>query len=230
MLRRWEGQIEGRPRGASLASRTPAARNRSGWPPAPSQLELVNVDCQVVPALASDPHETPKTHMRFPWSKKADPVPLSGPRFRKHARVFAHRTDSKVLVVTMNYVGGIGALQTEARDVFVLELGNDRSVVADAILKALDATCVLPEQNLRDKKRSDWPAYQASGCRSIRQFEADFVHVHVSGANEFNHFVWIEGWPEKGAALSVRCSASLDAPAIGVACARVIDACRTRQF
>ena len=159
--------------------------------------------------------------MRLPWLKSR--------RFAKHARVFASRAGSTLLVVPQHYVGGPGALMIESPDVVVLERTDDHSPLANAILRALDSTRVLPDQNLRDKKRSDWPAYRASGCRSISKFEAEFIAVNVSGANESNHFVWIEGWPEKDAELSVRCSSILESPGLGTACLRVIDACQSRQ-
>lgn len=159
--------------------------------------------------------------MRFPWSKPK--------HFAKHAMVYASRTDTKVVVVAQHYVGRPGALMIESEDVVVLEDGNENSGLAQAILKALDSTRVLPDQELRDKKRSEWPAYIASGCRSILQFESEFIAVHVSGA-EVNQCVWIEGWPVKDADLSLRCSAIAESPGLGIACMRIIDACRSRQI
>ena len=37
----------------------------------------------------------------------------------------------------------------------------------------------IPSLNLRSSKKSDWPAYRASGLKSIRDFENQYVRVPV---------------------------------------------------
>jgi len=44
----------------------------------------------------------------------------------------------------------------------------------------------------RDTKRSDWPAFQASGAKSIRQFESDYVRYSIEDATGAGHFLTIE--------------------------------------
>jgi hypothetical protein len=61
--RRREDRTDGQLRGAGFPSRTSAARSLGGWPPPPSQLAPDNVNCQGVPELEGDPHETPKTRL-----------------------------------------------------------------------------------------------------------------------------------------------------------------------
>lgn len=62
----------------------------------------------------------------------------------------------------------------------------DADVLHAAIHAAL-AACEYQENfNYSGRKKSDWPAYQASGCRTIRQFEAEFTPLHIRGVNEKN--------------------------------------------
>jgi hypothetical protein len=57
-------------------------------------------------------------------------------------------------------------------------------------------------------KPKDWPAFQASRMRTIRQSEQDFIHMQVSGANEANLIYVIKGFPYKDAELKVLASIS----------------------
>lgn len=51
--------------------------------------------------------------------------------------------------------------------------------VGAAIKKAFEAFSVRAK-NLRDSKKSDWPAFQASGAKSMKQFETEFRRLSVS--------------------------------------------------
>jgi hypothetical protein len=44
------------------------------------------------------------------------------------------------------------------------------------------------EANLRDTKKADWPAFRASGCRSVRQFEDLYLRIDVVSVNEAELF------------------------------------------
>jgi hypothetical protein len=39
------------------------------------------------------------------------------------------------------------------------------------------------ERNLRDAKKTDWPSYRISHCRSVRQFEASYIRVFICAVN-----------------------------------------------
>jgi hypothetical protein len=38
--------------------------------------------------------------------------------------------------------------------------------------------------NIRNRKRTEWPAYVASGCRSVREFEDMYFCIRVCAVNE----------------------------------------------
>jgi hypothetical protein len=65
---------------------------------------------------------------------------------------------------------------------------TDTKTLHEAVRSALE-NCVYEENfNYSDLKRSDWPAYQASGYKTIKRFEADFVMLLVKGVNDANLF------------------------------------------
>jgi hypothetical protein len=69
--------------------------------------------------------------------------------------------------------------------------------VGAAVAAALDA-CVYEETfNYRHTKRSDWPAFQVSGERTMRAFEEKWVRMQIRGANEENE-TWELIGPEIG--------------------------------
>lgn len=63
--------------------------------------------------------------------------------------------------------------------------------VGAAVKKAFDAFSVRAK-DLRDAKRSDWPAFHASGCQSMRQFAAEFESVSVEYLNPSGMFARAE--------------------------------------
>ena len=63
----------------------------------------------------------------------------------------------------------------------VLAPASPQSVGA-AIKKAFHVFSMRPK-NLRDSKPSDWPAFKASGLKSVKHFEADFRLLSVSYLN-----------------------------------------------
>jgi hypothetical protein len=63
---------------------------------------------------------------------------------------------------------------------------HDDAALGAAVRDALARCAFEPEFNYSGKKRTDWPAYRASGCRSVREFEQRFAPILVQGANASN--------------------------------------------
>ena len=59
---------------------------------------------------------------------------------------------------------------------------DSRGDVGAAVKKAFAAFSTRA-QDLRSAKKSDWPAFRASGCKSMMQFEAEFRRIHVQYLN-----------------------------------------------
>jgi hypothetical protein len=54
--------------------------------------------------------------------------------------------------------------------------------LGSAIKKSFEKFSVK-ERNLRNLKKTDWPAYRASRCSSVKRFEAKFQHISISYLN-----------------------------------------------
>ena len=59
------------------------------------------------------------------------------------------------------------------------DVPNER--LGQSVWEALLLLRHTPGVNLRSQKKADWPAYRASGCKSVRAFEEEFVRVSVRG-------------------------------------------------
>ena len=65
---------------------------------------------------------------------------------------------------------------------------SDPAALHEAVRAALDACEYEETFNYSENKKSDWPAYQASGYKAIKKFEAEFIRLLVKGVNEKNFF------------------------------------------
>jgi hypothetical protein len=74
---------------------------------------------------------------------------------------------------------------------------SDPPALKRAIQAALD--CCEYEENFdySGLKGTDWPAFQASGYKTVKRFEADFIRLDIRGVNEKNFFYEVTS-PEFG--------------------------------
>ncbi|RYE28228.1 MAG: hypothetical protein EOP48_33720 [Sphingobacteriales bacterium] len=88
------------------------------------------------------------------------------------------------------------------------------------------------DKNLREHKSTDWPAFRHSKMKTVRGFEADYIRVSVTGLDENNHTLRIEGLPYKDSDLSVTSmiSAHTEPINIGDRINKVIEVCLTGKF
>jgi hypothetical protein len=157
---------------------------------------------------------------------------MSDEKVRRHATVYIDRERRMAIVVSVHR-NGAGGVLVEDGEPRVLTISEDRAELGAALQEALKASTVRPAKNLRDLKRSEWPAYQSSGRKSVKAFEADFIRLDVSGANEANVTYVIEGSPEQECELRVRAAASAApglAKELAEKCLLVWQACRDRRF
>lgn len=90
----------------------------------------------------------------------------------------------------------------------------------------------IKDKNLRDHKPTDWPAFRHSKVKTVRSFEADYIRISVTGLDENNHTLRIEGQPYKDSDLSVTSmiSAHTEPINIGDRINKVIEVCLTGKF
>ena len=107
----------------------------------------------------------------------------AAPAFIRACRVYLSDTRQAALVAPMFNHAGLFAERPGA----VIEGPlREADQLGRSARIALEECVWQPEFNYRGRKRSDWPAFHQSGCRSMREFESDYASLLVCGANEAN--------------------------------------------
>jgi hypothetical protein len=141
----------------------------------------------------------------------------------KEAHIYlADETRPAVVAAMHHNRDGIRYEQDEA---VVVPGWRDYAALVPALRSALQRFSFL-DRNLRDSKRSDWAAYRASRCRSVRDFESSYLCISVRPANEAELLYIAEARPldEEEISLSVTASRHDNAD-IGRKLLRLYDAC-----
>lgn len=73
----------------------------------------------------------------------------------------------------------------------LLELPVDPSALGDEVLRNFHLYS-LNDKNVRDQKRTDWPAFKFSTLKTVKSFEDSYFFVDISGNNESNLILTIE--------------------------------------
>jgi hypothetical protein len=124
----------------------------------------------------------------FGWfkSESAQPAkPDPAREFFRACNVYCQPDADQVIVAAVYNHGGLMAEKPGGTTV----AGFSNSVkLHDAVHAALEACEYEENLNYSDQKKSDWPAYQASGYKTMKRFEAEFIRLLVKGANEKNLF------------------------------------------
>jgi hypothetical protein len=148
---------------------------------------------------------------------------------QQHAHVYIKRDGSEAVVATVHRNQDSILIEDDTAEVLAPPIDAER--IGALTKKSLRRSAVV-QRDLRSHKLTDWPAFRASGSPSVRRFEADFLALRISGANDVNLIFVITGSPEKDAELEVTTSISSggDAGSLGHAILRVYQACRDRKL
>jgi hypothetical protein len=114
--------------------------------------------------------------------------------FFKACNVYCRPESDQVIVATMYNHGGPTAERPGGASIVGF---SDSSTLNATIRAALDCCEYEENYNYSEQKRSDWPAFQASGYKTIKRFEAEFVWLLIKGFNEKNLFYDVRS-PEFG--------------------------------
>jgi hypothetical protein len=79
---------------------------------------------------------------------------------------------------------------------------RDENTIALALRDAL-GKFEFREISLRDEKKTDWPALRASKCRSVREFEKEYLKIRVCALNEAELFYDASAQPRTEADISL---------------------------
>jgi hypothetical protein len=114
----------------------------------------------------------------------------------------------------------------EQEDVAVIEQWRNAETLGMATWGAL-ARFRRKDRNLYDVKLTDWPAYRASGVRSVKQFEATYLRIHVEALNEAAIIFQASALPPKESEIALRVTFSKGASDkdVGALLLRLIASC-----
>lgn len=110
-------------------------------------------------------------------------------RFVRACALYAPVEGETALVAAMFNHGGLFA---ERDDGVVAVPARDAVAIGRAVREALDGTVYETEFNYRESKKTDWPAFRASGCRSVAAFERQFGRFYITGSDASNTLYRIE--------------------------------------
>jgi hypothetical protein len=147
---------------------------------------------------------------------------------KRFARLFIARSGSRAIAVGMHM--SENDIWYEDDTPAVLNAPFTAEELGNAIAEAMGRTD-RRARNARHNKLSDWPAYRASGEKSVRRFEESYIGISIKGANAANLVAIITGDPEKNAVLQITSTISTGiVPAeLGERVLHVYEACRDRR-
>jgi hypothetical protein len=94
------------------------------------------------------------------------------------------------IIIAPQYVNNAG-IRYEQETCTVLNFPIDFLQLGEETLRNF-SMFDLKDKNLRDQKRTDWPAFKYSKMKSVKSFEEAFKMVAISGNNESNIIISIE--------------------------------------
>ena len=149
-------------------------------------------------------------------------------RMRYSAHAYMARDSSKAIVAAVHLTQDGIACEDDSPT--VLDGPFDGEELGELVVKAARSAGHV-ERHLRDRKISDWGALRASGVRSGRAFEANYILIDLHSVNDANLVLELTGHPEKDAVLRVTSRISSTAPnrMIGDLVLKTFTACSDRK-
>lgn len=128
--------------------------------------------------------------------------------------VHLYFSPERVIVAPLHQ--NLAGLYHEQATPLVLE-GTPRPQEIGAAFQRAFEDFSIRDEDLRNARRSDWPAYQVSGVRSLKAFESAFKPMQCHGLNPSNAVVRasMQHPQHEGIDLSISFNPLLDAHAVG---------------
>jgi len=107
--------------------------------------------------------------------------PTTGtPSYRRSCTLYL--AEERPAIIAAQHKNSAG-IYYEQDDPIVLDAWRNPERLGEAIRTALERFS-FRETDLRDAKRSNWPSYRASRCRSISDFQRLHLPISISAVNE----------------------------------------------
>ena len=133
--------------------------------------------------------------------------------FIRWCNLYVESSGEKAIIVSCFNHGGLSAKIPGTAEIVNNE---NMSALGTAIIDKLKECTYKPEFDYSTHKKSDWPAFIASGLKTIKTFEKTFIQYQVRGVNESNLIYEIRS-PELGNNISLRLSFNANDPASNIA-------------
>jgi hypothetical protein len=91
----------------------------------------------------------------------------------------------------------------EQEEAMALEQWRMPEMLGAATRQVLARFC-RKDRNLYGSKHTDWPAFKASRLRSVKQFEASYLRLHVVAVNEAAIIFEASAFPPKESEIALR--------------------------
>lgn len=150
-------------------------------------------------------------------------------RLVKHTTVYIS-DKYKQLIIASRYENKAGVLY-EQEKCYSVDYPLEPANLGEKIIESLNNYSVN-DVNLSHHKSSEWPAYKHSRCKTVREFEKEYISIFIRSVNESNLTLMIEGCPFKNNELTVNSMVSFhaDKEEIGTRVSKVYLACLTGQI
>ena len=99
----------------------------------------------------------------------------------REARIYLADSSKPAIVTALHH--NTAGLRYEQDKAIVVAGWRESLSLVTALHSALERFS-FPDRNLRDLKLSEWPAYRASSCQSVKKFESSYLRISVRPANE----------------------------------------------
>ncbi len=111
------------------------------------------------------------------------------PQLKKSVAVYISYLHGKIIICPRHQNNA--GIRYEQDLCSLLALPVEPSTLGDEVLRNFHLFS-LKDKNLRDQKKSDWPAFKFSTLKTVKAFEESYFFLDVSGNNESNLILTIE--------------------------------------
>jgi hypothetical protein len=92
--------------------------------------------------------------------------------------VYMSKTEAKIIICPVGSIERGFHAEQEPRA--VLPYGGPTEVLGKTVWESLLQFKRTPNLNLRATKKTDWPAYRASGAKNVRAFEEEYLRISLT--------------------------------------------------
>ena len=114
---------------------------------------------------------------------------IEAKKLKKSVAIYISQLHSQIIICAM-YINDAG-IRYEQENCTLLNFSVDHTRLGDEVIRNFNQFS-LKETNLRDEKKTDWPAFKCSKLKTVKSFKDTFLSMSILGNNESNTILCIE--------------------------------------